>query len=163
MQVGKTGKIVFKILIFQSAVVTAKREMKNVVGSHGLEKQNQRNDGIQVEQIGDLPAELSAHKAGNIGEHKAPESAACQHKTDDIGKLLALKEVGQDGSGDQDEDAGTKADDEAAEQDQIDAGAARDDEQTTHEEAGDGQIRHLLFVHSAAQCKADKVSTSTQA
>lgn len=37
MQVGKTGKIVFKILIFQSAVVTAKREMKNVVGSHGLE------------------------------------------------------------------------------------------------------------------------------
>ena len=123
---------------------------------HG--KQNQRNDGIQVEQIGDLPAELSAHKAGNIGEHKAPESAACQHKTDDIGKLLALKEVGQDGSGDQDEDAGTKADDEAAEQDQIDAGAARDDEQTTHEEAGDGEIGHLLFVHSAAQCKADEVS-----
>ena len=37
MQVGKTGKIVFEILIFQSAVVTAKREMKNVVGSYGLE------------------------------------------------------------------------------------------------------------------------------
>lgn len=95
MQVGKTGKIVFKILIFQSAVVTAKREMKNVVGSHGLEKQNQRNDGIQVEQIGDLPAELSAHKAGNIGEHKAPESTACQHKTDDIENSLPSKKSGR--------------------------------------------------------------------